>query len=363
MHSHFAPLPTRTLALEDPCPWPHPPFGSPRDWAVDDGEVRPCRIETLRGVEVDGQMLGFDLDRRSLIFRFDDEGGALRVHFARFRRLTLLTPLPAVSQASLQPNTFSPRLRKYQVALYGSDASLDGRTAGHVETPAGLFLFTPDATDRTLLRVFVPTAAYSRCVLGPSVHEEAALHWNTDPEALWAAVEQPGLRKVVPIGQALFNLGLVSARQLAAFLQLQASDRSKPIGEMLVLAGLISRADLRTALVHKMGYPLVDLSRFPPEPAALKTLTMDAMLEANALPLLRRDGRLVVAVDNLACTARLQDLATPERLRIVPVLALKAHIESALVTMLHASDASFWRYEEPPAWRDTEHLNTYAADR
>jgi hypothetical protein len=342
------------MSLDGPCAWPYPPFGSARDWEIDEGEYRPCRIETLRGVEVDGQMLAFDLDRRSLIFRFDDEGGALRVHFARFRRITLLTPLPTHSEFSQQPNTFSPRLRKYQVALNGGgDVRLDGRTAGHVETPAGLFLFTPDPHDRALQRVFVPTAAYTRCVLGPSVHEEAAVHWHATPQALLAAVEQQPLRKVLPIGQAMFNLGLLSARQLAGFLKLQSAERSTPIGEMLVIAGVISRADLRTALVHKMGYPLVDLSRFPSDGAALRELTMDAMLETNALPLLKHAGQLIVAVDNLACTARLQDVVG-RKLRVVPVLALKAHIESALVTMLHDGDASFWRYEEAPAWRNTE---------
>jgi hypothetical protein len=352
MPSQFAPLPTRTMSLDGPCAWPYPPFGTARDWELDDSDPQPCRIETLRGFEVDGQMLAFDLERRSLIFRFDDEGGPLRVHFARFRRITLLKPLPTHSGVSQQPNTFSPRLRKYQVALNG-DARLDGRTAGHVETPAGLFLFTPDAHDRALQRVFVPTAAYTRCVLGPSVHEEAAIHWHATPQALLAAIEQQPLRKVLPIGQAMFNLGLLSARQLAGFLKLQSEERSTPIGEMLVMAGVISRADLRTALVHKMGYPLVDLSRFPADGAALRELTMDAMLETNALPLLKHAGQLIIAVDNLACTARLQDLVG-RQLRVVPVLALKGHIESALVTMLHDGDASFWRYEEAPAWSNTE---------
>jgi hypothetical protein len=356
MSSQFAPLPTRTMSLDGPCAWPPPPFGAARDWEFDEGDVRPCRIETLRGVEVDGQMLAFDLERRSLIFRFDDDGGALRVHFARFRRVTLLTPLPTHRGATQQANTFSPRLRKYQVALAG-DAHLDGRTAGHVETREGLFLYTPDVHDRALLRVFVPTLAYTRCVLGPSVHEEAAMHWIDEPAALCAVLDWPASRKVIPIGQALFNLGLLSARQLARFLQLQASERTTPIGEMLVLAGVITRADLRTALVHKMGYPLVDLSRFPIEPAALKALTMDTMLETNALPLLKRDNQLVVAVDNLACSARLQDVAGAAGLRIVPVLALKAHIEGALVQQLHASDASFWRYEASPAWRHTETMD------
>lgn len=356
MHSQFAPTPTQTLSLDSPCDWPHPPFGAARDWAFDEGDVRPCRIETLRGAEVDGEMLAFDLERRSLIFRFDAEGGALRVAFPRFRRVTLLTLLPTHNDAAQPVNAFSPRVRRYQVALNG-DAQLDGRTAGHVETPAGLFLFPPDAHDRALQRVFVPTAAYTRCVLGPSVHEEAAQHWIAEPAALLAAIDGQAMRRVLPIGQAMFNLGLLSARQLARFLALQREEHAAPIGEMLVLAGIVVRADLRTALVHKMGYPLVDLLRFPVDGAALRSLTMDAMLEANALPLLKRGKQLIVAVDNLACTARLQDQVADSGLRIVPVLALKAHVEAALVAQLHTSDASFWRYEEPAAWSSTELLD------
>ena len=42
---------------------------------------------------------------------------------------------------------------------------------------------------------------------------------------------------------------------------------------MLVAAGMIKRSDLRTALAHKMGYPLVDLTRFPVDPVAAAKLS------------------------------------------------------------------------------------------
>lgn len=130
-----------------------------------------------------------------------------------------------------------------------------------------------------------------------------------------------------------------------------------PIGEMLVQAGVITRADLRTALVHKMGYALVDLPRFPVDAAALRRLSMDAMLETNALPLMLRGSQLIVAVDNLACTARLQDLVGRTGMRIVPVLALKAHIEAAIVQRLHDGGAGAQPHAGSPAWRDTEVLD------
>ena len=47
------------------------------------------------------------------------------------------------------------------------------RSAGHVETAEGLYLFSPAHDDTRLCRVFVPRAAYSRCEFGASAEDVA----------------------------------------------------------------------------------------------------------------------------------------------------------------------------------------------
>lgn len=348
MDSRFAPTPTSTMSLDGPLEWPLPPFVSRQPWADADTAPLPVRIETPRGWEVDGQMTGFDLRRESLIFRFDVEGRPLRVGFPRFRRVTMMVPL-ADEEARL---AFASQLRKFRVALTGGGV-LTGRTAGHVETRAGLYLFTPDDDEHTLYRGFIPTGAYTRCVLGPSVEEEAAERWIARAQDLARALDEGTLRrKVLAIGEAIFDLGVVSARQLSVTLVRQGEQQRVTLGEMMVSEGLLSRADLRTALGHKMGYPLVDLRHFELDPAALRFVALDIAFECNALPLLLRRQHLVVAVDNLARVAQLGGLPSTEGLKIVPVLARRHHIEAALVRAYHEFGAQVWN-EPQRAWKLT----------
>jgi hypothetical protein len=350
--SIFSPTPTHTMRLEGPSDWPAPPFASGNPWGEDEGPLH-VRIETRRGVAVEGQMLGFDLKRGSLIFRFDQHGSALRVQFRRFRRLTVLEPLPSTPAGAEIKLAFAAQLRKFKIALVG-DKRLDGRTAGHVETRDGLFMFTPDDEERTLHRSFVPASAYTRCVMGPSVEEDAALRWVTTPLDLTAKLESAQQqRRVLAIGEAIYDLGVISARQLAMMLESQGTPSSAPLGEMLVGAGLLSRADLRTALGHKMGYPLVDLQRFPLNPAVLERMPPEVALECNALPLMMRGPDLVVAVDNLARVAQLAAHPALMGTRIVPVLARQSQVEGAIVRAYHDFGSSVWGSPHQ-GWRLTE---------
>lgn len=341
------------MRLDGPSEWPTPLFATRDPWNTEEGAVQPVRIETLRGFDVEGEMLGFDLKRTSIIFRFDAEGSALRVQFHRFRRLTLLAPLADDTAGHETRLKFASQLRKFKIALTG-DGRLLGRTAGHVETRAGLFLFTPDEDEKTLHRVFVPASAYTRCVLGPSVEEDAAMRWISTPQALLAALEDPqaGRRKAIAIGEAIYDLGVISARQLTVALSAQGEARKVPIGEMLVAEGLLARADLRTALGHKMGYPLVDLSRFPLDSEALEAMPLDVAFECNTLPLLQRPSQLVVAVDNLARVAQLASLPALEGLRIVPVLARQVHIEAALLRAYQEFGSRVWNVPQT-TWKLT----------
>jgi hypothetical protein len=93
---------------------------------------------------------------------------------------------------------------------------------------------------------------------------------------------------------------------------------------------VISEWDLRTALAYKMGYPYVDLTRFPVDAAAVDLLPLRFALRAHAIPLMVEGDRLNVAVDQPSRAAKLGALKAFSGLKVVPVLALKSHILLAL---------------------------------
>ena len=100
----------------------------------------------------------------------------------------------------------------------------------------------------------------------------------------------------------------------------QQLDRSVPLGEMLVRMGVVSRDELQIALARKMGYPLVDLEAFPVETEALRKLSYGVAARLRAMPLLLRDGRLVVALEDPSRRAAVDEIEFNAEMKVVPVL-------------------------------------------
>ena len=324
----------------EPWHWPAPPF----DWrhlAPADREcAQPCHVETPSGATVEGFMLGIDPPSGSLSFRNGAEGPSLVLPFSRVRRLTLTSPLRSVDQAGRLRAERVPTAaqeREFRLTWTGDGGSAAGRTAGHVETPHGLFLFTPGDDGYSLHRVFVPKAAYSRCEFGPSAQDLVADQWIATPRALLDALSLQRRMPVLPIGQSLLNLGMVTQAQIEQALAQPMGDM--PLGERLVQSRVISKADLQTAIAHKMGYPFVDLTRFPIEPAAARKLPLRVAVTHRALPLLVDGEQIIVAVDRPSRAGALQGLYALAPLKVVAVLASKGQILLALSAL---SEQDLW---------------------
>lgn len=223
--------------------------------------------------------------------------------------------------------------REYRLPLSGRVQALTGRTAGYVETVHGLYFFTPVDEEASLQRVFVPRTAYSSYEFGASAEEVAATQWLSTPNALLEAIKHQDRMPVGLLGESLLALGLLTKTQLERTLATQPGD--KPLGELLVAAGIISRADLNTALAHKMGYPLVDLARFPIDPAALAKLPHRIAVGYRVVPLLLDKDRLIVAVDKPSRAVKLNAIHTYAQIKVVPVLASKTQMMLAFERLSH----------------------------
>jgi hypothetical protein len=334
MTDPFPPFPTLMDDPSERAQWPVPPFAWRHLPAPANDVIQACRVESRGGAAVEGEMLGFDPVAGTLSFRTSATGPAVTLPFSRFSRLTLTTPLTPAKKAAGAPVERVPaaaqeREYRLQSGSPGAPAeALTGRTAGHVETSHGLYLFTPIDDEASLQRVFVPRSAYARCEFGPSAEEVAATRWIASPQDLLEAIDRQERMPVPLLGDSMLALGLLTRAQLERVLATQTGD--KPLGELVVAAGIVSRADLQTALAHKMGYPLVDLKRFPIDPAAVAKLPHRVAAGYRVMPLLLDKERLVVAVDKPSRALKLGGLHTYAQLKVVPVLASKMQIMLAL---------------------------------
>jgi hypothetical protein len=310
--------------------WPTPPFVWRHVPPPDNDVVQPCSIELSWGNSVAGNMLDFDPTAASLKFRLGDKPSDVTVPFSRLRRLVLndpLVPAPRMAGAPVERVPFAVQEREYRLHAREGKAIV-GRTAGYVANDAGLYLFTPMGDDRSLQRVFVPRCAYTACEFGRSAEEIAAERWIATSQELLRAIELQQRTPVLRIGEALINLGLVTHEQLCRALAEQRGDQ--PLGEMLVKSGVISRSDLNTALAHKMGYPLVDLTRFPIDFEAVRLLPLRLAMNSRALPLMKHGTQLIVAVDRPSRIEKLHNLQVFTGMKLVPVLASKGQVMLAL---------------------------------
>lgn len=333
------PLPTITLDASFDWHWPRPPVACEVPEARSDG-AEPCRIDTANGVPVAGELLHFDIDAQQLRFRLGRGGEPVLLPFANIRRLTLTTPCALARRAPGAPVERRPpaaQERSFVASLAGGSC-LIGQTHGRVEHAAGTFLFVPGDDEGTLERQFLPACAYRAIEFGLSPEERAEQRWIATPEALRAAIAAQGQAPVRPLGQSLLELGLVSREALERAMHAPGGMQAMPLGERLVLQGQIDRGELATALAHKMGYPMVNLSSFPIDPQALCTLSVATMLEYRVLPLLVDGRRLVVAVDDLKSIAPLRSLNALAGRELVPVLAPHGRLAVALAQAAQRAD-------------------------
>lgn len=335
-----------------PWAWPAPPFSLRFDMPPS-ARVEPCRIETRNSV-VEGEMLAIDADAGRIQFRTGAGGSALSLPFSQFNRLTLTAPLlpaPRMPGAPLERLPAAAQEREVRIAL-ADGGELLGRTAGHVENGWGLFLYPPVDVDRMLLRQFVPRGAWRELRFGPSAEELAMQHWVASREDLLAALERQAKAPVLPLGEALLHLGLVTEGQIDALL---AQQSGRPLGEQLVAAGMLSSADLQTAFGHKMGCPLVDLLRFPIEANAARRLPLRTAIAHRALPIMVDGSRLVVAVDRLSRVADLGHLQALAGMTVLPVMARKSQLRVALTALIEQDVWAAAVPQEVAGMLDTTH--------
>ena len=345
--------------------WPTPPYASYPAAGVQ-ADPLPCQIVGLNDKQMTGRLTFFVPEEGVAHVQLPPARTTLPLRFDQFRSLCLTTPLVAAPPFPDDPHAglLGQRARSDYKVMLRAGGVLTGQTVGHVEIEIGLFLFPPTADDSGVMRLFVPRSAYQNVEIGARIGEVLIEHLRVAPLEIEQAVDaQQGLRNqklgdilvmrqvvspeqlleaiqrqekmpMVRIGDALISLGMINDEQLQGALAQQQNDRSVPLGELLVRRGVVSREDLQIALSRKMGYPLVDLDAFPAEPEALRKISYAMAKRLHLMPLLIREGRLVVALDDPARRrAAVDEVEFSAQMKAVPVLAQCRSMED----LLHAA--------------------------
>ncbi len=347
--------------------WPSPPFAA-YPQVQPQTEALACTITGLNDKLMDGQLSALHPDQGAALVQLPPSRTTLPLRFDQFRCLCLTQPLtaPSIDQDDPAALLLAPGTATAFRITWKQGGELVGSTLGHVETPFGLFLFPPQDSSKTgaiqgVTRMFVPAAAFSSFELGPRIGEllveqRSATQQQVEqaaaqqaqlrnkkvgdilvsrnivtPEQLTRALDQQARMPMVRIGEALLSMGLVSEEELQEALKQQQEDRAVPLGEILVRNGIVSRADLQVAMARKMGYPLVDVDAFPVDSEALRKLPYAVATRLRVLPLLMRDNRVVIAIDDPArLHTAVEEAEFSVQTKVLPVLAQSRSIDQRI---------------------------------
>ncbi len=359
--------------------WPTPPLAAyPLPTPL--REPEPCAVERSSGELLSGLLLSLDPVQGLVRVQVPPERRPVLLRVSQIRRLTLqrpLAPLTAALVADAQGDAASQLLahypsQPYAVQLIGG-ASLDGRTIAPVETEAGVFLFEPHDAPGSVRRSFVPRAMIERLDLGErlgvllmegaataeqieqglqlqqqqrqqKLGERLLARQVVTPAQLFAALDRQARMPRMRLGEALVALGFLNEEQLQDALHEQTGERQQPLGEVLQQSGLVSAEQVRIALARKLGFPVVDVTNFPIEPAALRALPLDEARRLHVLPLMRGGERLVLALADPSQQDTLTAVQALAQCPVAPALVgsgdLAAAIERAYAQLDAAPEAA-----------------------
>ena len=357
--------PAKTVTRDVPLDfkWPTPPYAA-YPQAVVQTAPEPCEILGLNNSRSPGHVILMAPHERLAQINVPPARNAMPLRFSQFRALKLLRPV-AVGPRSAADNdsalSIDQRPRSDFTLHFVGGGELQGTTIGYLHDDLGLFLFPPvSADDDSVLRVFVPAEVLDHFDIGERigdvlVKEKAATHAQIEAaaneqadmrsrrvgdiliakqivtaEQLVNAIEAQAKMPMIRIGEALLAMELITEEQLNEALAQQRLDRSVPLGELLVRKGVVSRLALQSALARKMGYPLVDVDTFPAEPDAINKLPYAVAKRLEVLPLMLREGRMIVAMEDPTRRDALDEIEFITQLKITPTLAKIGTLQFAI---------------------------------
>jgi type IV pilus assembly protein PilB len=161
-------------------------------------------------------------------------------------------------------------------------------------------------------------------------------------------------RPAAQLDELLLARGLLTSEQLEEA-RLQAAQRGRSVGRVLIELGFVSEAGLVAILAEQLGLEFVDLSEVSIDPSAVGMVPEPTARRHNCIPLRVEDGRtLVVAMSDPANVVAKDDLRAMTGKDVRVVVATKADVMSALNRNYRLDRTAETLVEEVAAEREAE---------
>lgn len=306
--------------------------------------------EGWAGNNVQGALTDFDTEKRTVKILPNGRKQAITLKFNQVKRLSVKF-LPATDRNFSTTEVPGSESMAGPFAVFLRDGSVySGISHRYQKVEQGLWIFPKGSNEEDPYRVFVPKAGILKFehrssdvsilsdndfassmlieefvdedVLGEIIEKSIV---ETVEELKDAVIRQRNL-KPVPIGAALLGLGKITKEQLHSVLHLQTGLKKKPLGQLLLEKGLVTAADLQLAFARKMGYPFVDLAKFPVDTSALRRVPLALALRLQVMPILDQGGTLVVAMTDPLQYKVIEELEFTTQRKVIPVVSASGEL-------------------------------------
>ncbi|MEA2299223.1 MAG: glycosyltransferase XagB [Solirubrobacteraceae bacterium] len=150
-----------------------------------------------------------------------------------------------------------------------------------------------------------------------------------DEASVLTKVDWPGQHFPPRLGGLLLEYELATQDQIEAALEEQLRTACR-LSEILVAAGVVSEEELLPVLAEQFGMPVIDLTGYEPDPAALEVLPEPLMRRAPCVPIAIDSEKLYLAVADRLDEATTAEILQYTDLELTPFLASANQIEDLL---------------------------------
>ncbi|MBR1470072.1 MAG: type II/IV secretion system protein [Lachnospiraceae bacterium] len=134
----------------------------------------------------------------------------------------------------------------------------------------------------------------------------------------------------IRLGDLMVSYGYITDQQLGEALALQKQDKSKRIGQILIEQGFVSERQMLMALADRLQTNLIDISTYPVEEEAVKTIPVQMAQHYLMLPVSVKDGLLTVAMNDPLNLYAIEDIRQTSGMNINTLLAETEPLKNAI---------------------------------
>ena len=131
------------------------------------------------------------------------------------------------------------------------------------------------------------------------------------------------------IGECLRQAGIITEADLQTAL-VEHKRSGERLGSVLIRLNLATERQIAKALAYQLGFSYVDLAEHPPEPAAVLRIPKELALKRNCIAVAVEKNMLTVAMSDPLLFTLVQDLEFQTGYRIKQVVATRAEIVEAI---------------------------------